>query len=535
MSILSFVALSDWFLLAVVLASLLYIRATQYRAYWKSQNLVHEKLSLFFGPQLKHLFKPFHIVDQELYKKHGRLFGSFEDGKPVLYVAQPDLIKLVLVKDASKSQRKVVRSEDPLLDNLLPNVEPEKWRKIRSATSPAFTTSKLRKMQAIIDSCAALLSKRLKGVARESQDIDLKGFFGQYTFNSVAKCSFGANLPPNSPEEKSMIEGAKCALFVKITPFIVLKALLVKLCQAFHERFFNPEAFNFYKHATLNIIQKREKNKIKNEDFLQIMLNAKEASIHSEPSRHSVLSPEEESSPLKPENVKNLTEDEALAQCVLFFLAGQDATSSTLSLVTYMLALNPGVQDKLHAEVDECFRKHGNTPSYDEISKLPYLDCVVSEALRLMPTATRLERAPTEDYVLGDTGIKVPRDCSIVIPIYAMHNDPDFFPEPDVFNPDRFSKENVGSIGPYTYLPFGAGPRNCIGMRFAMQILKTGLLHAVHSTQFVRCPRTKVTPEFQAGFGLLQAKELFVGIRERNNCMEDSSSIPPHPKLTEEH
>ncbi|KAK8756636.1 hypothetical protein V5799_000665 [Amblyomma americanum] len=487
MSILSFVALSDWFLLAVVLASLLYIRATQYRAYWKSQNLVHEKLSLFFGPQLKHLFKPFHIVDQELYKKHGRLFGSFEDGKPVLYVAQPDLIKK-------------------------------------------------QKMQAIIDSCAALLSKRLKGVARESQDIDLKGFFGQYTFNSVAKCSFGANLPPNSPEEKSMIEGAKCALFVRITPFIVLKALLVKLSQAFHERFFNPEAFNFYKHATLNIIQKREKNKIKNEDFLQIMLNAKEASrIHSEPSRHSVLSPEEESSPLKPENVKNLTEDEALAQCVLFFLAGQDATSSTLSLVTYMLALNPGVQDKLHAEVDECFRKHGNTPSYDEISKLPYLDCVVSEALRLMPTATRLERAPTEDYVLGDTGIKVPRDCSIVIPIYAMHNDPDFFPEPDVFNPDRFSKENVGSIGPYTYLPFGAGPRNCIGMRFAMQILKTGLLHAVHSAQFVRCPRTKVTPEFQAGFGLLQAKELFVGIRERNNYMEDSSSIPPHPKLTEEH
>lgn len=529
MAFLCFFGFSEWVLLVAVLCSLLYMRLARYRNYWKDQNLVHEPLSLFFGPQLKYLFKPYHVVEQELYKKHGRLFGSFEDGKPVLYVAEPDLVKLVLVKDASQSQRRVCRSEDPILSNLIGSVGPDKWKVIRSATSPAFTTGKLRKMQTIVDNCAAAMSKRLKEAARESRDVDLRGFFGQYTVDVMANCSFGAKLPPNSPEIEFLIKGGRNAFFVEITPLLVLRALLQQLSQAFHERFFNAKAFECYKRATLDIIQKREEIKVRNEDFLQMMMNAKEASkAHTEFAEQSALSPEAQYPPLTPGNIKNLSEEEALAQCVGFFLAGQDTTSSTISFAAYLLALNPGVQQRLRAEVDECFRKQGNTPSYDEISKLPYLDCVLNETLRMMPSGARLERALNEDYVLGNTGIKVPRDCSIVIPTYAMHHDPELFPEPEVFSPDRFNEENVKSIRPYTYMPFGAGPRNCIAMRFAIQILKTCLLHAVHDVQFVRCAKTKDPPEFQVGFGLLQPKELVVGIRER--CGQPAISTHSSPE-----
>lgn len=80
----------------------------------------------------------------------------------------------------------------------------------------------------------------------------------------------------------------------------------------------------------------------------------------------------------------------------------------------------------------------------------------------------------------------------------------------------RFSDENVGSIQPYTYLPFGAGPRNCIGMRFALQAVKLSLLHSVHSVEFVRTGKTKVPLEFHKGFGILNAKEIIVGIRNRS-------------------
>uniref|UniRef100_V5H8T9 Putative cytochrome n=1 Tax=Ixodes ricinus TaxID=34613 RepID=V5H8T9_IXORI len=151
-----------------------------------------------------------------------------------------------------------------------------------------------------------------------------------------------------------------------------------------------------------------------------------------------------------------------MAQCVLFFLAGQDTTSSVISFTLYLLAIHPEIQAKLREEVDDCFKKHGPEPSLDVISKLRYLHGVVSESLRMFPPATRLERSALNDYVLGDTGIKVPKGCMVVVPVYSMHHDPDNFPDPTTFDPERFSDENIDSIRPYTYLPFGAGPRNCI-------------------------------------------------------------------------
>ncbi|KAL1441623.1 hypothetical protein MTO96_008582 [Rhipicephalus appendiculatus] len=505
MSFLSFFVFYDWLFLAITVGVLLYLRASRHRNYWRNQNVVHEKFSLFFRPQLKHLFKPLHVVDQELYKKHGRLFGSFEDGKPVLYVAEPDLLKLILVKDAALTQRKVVEFEDPILSNLMVNVAPDQWRKLRTATSPAFTSGKLRKMQAIIDSCAHFTSERLKKAATASQNVDMKGFYGHFTLDAVASCSFGVKLSPNSPEEGSFIRSAKNVFFAEVTPTVMLSALVQKVGLAFRKRIFNEKAFDFYKNATIDIIKKREENNVK--------WTKQTAASGEKVTEGSDF----EGSPQKPQDVKNLTEDEALAQCVLFFLAGQDTASTTTSFASYLLAVNPHAQKKLQAEVDECFRKHGSSPSYDVVSKLPYLDCVVNETLRLMTPAPRLERVFHEDYMLGDTGIKVSKDCMVVVPIHSLHRDPEFFPEPDVFNPDRFNEENNNSIRPYTFLPFGAGPRNCIGSRFAEQLVKTCLLHAVHNVQFVKCPKTKVPLEYRPGFGLLNPKDLVVGVRERSS------------------
>lgn len=132
-----------------------------------------------------------------------------------------------------------------------------------------------------------------------------------------------------------------------------------------------------------------------------------------------------------------LTEDEAMAQCVLFFLAGQDTTSSVISFATYLLALHPEVQSKLRKEADECFAANKDGPSLDTVTKLKYLHAVVSETLRMYPPGIRIERSPIEDYVLGDTGITLPKGCVIGVPVYAMHYDPAFFPNPTVFDPER--------------------------------------------------------------------------------------------------
>ncbi|XP_075749476.1 cytochrome P450 3A24-like isoform X3 [Rhipicephalus microplus] len=467
---------------------------------------------------MKQLYKPLHVVDQELYRKHGRLFGSFEDGKPVLYVAEPDLLKLILVKDSGLTQRKVVEVDDPVMRNVMLNVPPDQWKKLRTATSPAFTSGKLRKMQVIIDSCAQLTSERLKKAATASEDVDLKGFYGHFSLDAVASCSFGVKLSQNSPEEGSFIRSAKNVFFAEVTPYVVLCALFQKLGHTFRKRIFNRKSFEFYKNATIDIIKKREENNIRHEDFLQMMMNAKEVAKQTSASEEkTVFGSDFEGSVPKLQDVKNLTEEEALAQCVLFFLAGQDTASTTASFASYLLAINPHTQEKLQAEVDDCFRKHGSSPSYDVVSKLPYLESVVNETLRVMTPGSRVDRVFHEDYMLGETGIKISKDCVVLIPIYSLHHDPEFFPEPDVFNPDRFSEENIDSIRPYTFLPFGAGPRNCIGSRFAQQLVKTCLLHAVHNVQFVKCPKTKVPLKYRPGFGILSPEDLVVGVRERSS------------------
>ncbi|KAH7975922.1 hypothetical protein HPB52_006799 [Rhipicephalus sanguineus] len=181
----------------------------------------------------------------------------------------------------------------------------------------------------------------------------------------------------------------------------------------------------------------------------------------------------------------------------------------------YLLALHPEVQQRLQEEVDRCFEENGEEPSLDDIYKLKYLNCVISESLRLYPPAVRYERTACQDFVLGSTGIKLSKGCIVGIPVYAMHHSPEYFPDPEKFDPDRFSDENIGSVRPYSYLPFGAGPRNCIGMRFALQALKMCLLHVVHSVELVQTENTKVPLKMVVSFGLLTAEDITIGVRKR--------------------
>ncbi len=119
------------------------------------------------------------------------------------------------------------------------------------------------------------------------------------------------------------------------------------------------------------------------------------------------------------------------------------------------------------------------------------MDSVVMESLRLYPPATSLERVASEDYVLGNTGIKIKKGQLIHFPAYAIHRDPENFPEPNSFKPERFFPENR-THHPYTHLPFGAGPRNCVGMRLALLEIKLALIHSVYKFKFSTTTNTQV-------------------------------------------
>lgn len=150
-----------------------------------------------------------------------------------------------------------------------------------------------------------------------------------------------------------------------------------------------------------------------------------------------------------------------------FMFAGHDTTSSGLSWAFYMLGLHPVIQKKVQQELDDVL---GDDPdkiiTLDDIKELKYLDCVLKETRRLLPPTPFIARDLEEDTNIN--GYTIPKGTSCGILIYMLHRDPDVFPNPEVFDPDRFLLRNASKRHPFAYVPFSAGPRNCIGQRFAI-------------------------------------------------------------------
>ncbi|PRD21810.1 UNVERIFIED_CONTAM: Cytochrome P450 3A8 [Trichonephila clavipes] len=218
-------------------------------------------------------------------------------------------------------------------------------------------------------------------------------------------------------------------------------------------------------------------------------------------------------------NGNPLSTNELIAQCVIFFLAGFETTASTLAFVSFYLALNPDVQDKLVAEIDETVKAGNSELTYEAIQNMKYLDNVISETLRINPPSARLERVASEDYKLGDTGIVIPKHTIVTIPIYAIHRDPKYFPDPEKFDPDRFTPEERVKRSPYVFMPFGAGPRNCVGMRFALVEVKVCLAYVLSNFKIKKSPQTKVPLEYLIGNGLLQPKDVTLQFELRDSCL----------------
>lgn len=440
----TFINLPEWLLLAVTAGVLFYLYAARNSNYWKKQNVVHEKFSLVFGPATSVLFKPVHVLDQERYLKMGRVFGYFEGGRPALTVGDPDLVKLVLVKDfPTLCNRRLVDFFDPILDNMMATAPVDLWRKIRPSSSPAFTAAKMRKMNNLIQDCARVTSEHLKNAAEEGKDVDVKRFYGHYALDVIAKCAFGTELDSLKDANNQFVANASKAFSGGINLAVIFFVLCPALMRVLKPKILSPEPFRYFKQVCLAIIRERRRQHRRHEDFLQLMMDAQEGTLADS----AEDAPGKESAEILDLDcgVKNgvtfvtraLSEDEALAQCVQFFVAAHDGISTVLACAAYLLALNPEAQEKLRTEADECFTTHGNNPSLDVISRLPYIHCVISETMRLYPPAPRLDRTASKEYVMGDTGIRVPKDSIVTVPIYAMHRDPEFFPDPDKFNPER--------------------------------------------------------------------------------------------------
>uniref|UniRef100_UPI003B50743C cytochrome P450 4C1-like n=1 Tax=Harmonia axyridis TaxID=115357 RepID=UPI003B50743C len=154
-----------------------------------------------------------------------------------------------------------------------------------------------------------------------------------------------------------------------------------------------------------------------------------------------------------------------------FLFEGHDTTSIALSMLILLLANHKEVQERVIEEIDQVLGKKAKNPTHEDLPKLEYLECCIKETLRLYPSVPSIGRIAGEDFTTT-TGYRIPKGTIMLIQIYDLHRDASVFPEPEKFNPDRFKPENTMNRNSFAYIPFSAGPRNCIGQKFAMWEMK---------------------------------------------------------------
>ncbi|KAL7646993.1 UNVERIFIED_CONTAM: hypothetical protein RMT77_002250 [Armadillidium vulgare] len=209
-----------------------------------------------------------------------------------------------------------------------------------------------------------------------------------------------------------------------------------------------------------------------------------------------------------------LTEENIREEVDTFMFEGHDTTAAGINWTIYLLGLNPEIQEKVYKELESIFEKSERPASYADIREMNYLECCIKESLRLLPSVPYFSRCLTEDMIID--GYLIPKETDTVVVPYALHRDPKHFPDPLKFQPERFLPENSVKRNPYAYIPFSAGPRNCIGQKFAL------LEEKVVLSSFFRKFRVESLEKFEdlklSGDLIMRPEEeMFVKIFSRND------------------
>ncbi|XP_069342594.1 cytochrome P450 3A4-like isoform X2 [Eulemur rufifrons] len=420
------------------------------------------------------------------------LYLVYDGRLPLLAITDPDMIKTVLVKECYSA----FTNRRPLgpvgfMKSAVSFSQDEEWKRIRALLSPTFTSGKLKEMFPIISQYADVMVRNLRQEAEKGKTVSFKDIFGAYSMDVITATSFGVNIDSlNNPQDPFVEKTKKLLKFDFLSPFFLsirLFPFLIPIFEALNISVFPKDVTNFLKNSVKRMKESRLQDKQKHRvDFLQLMIDSQNS---KETESHKVLS-----------------DEEMIAQSIIFMFGGYETTSSVLSFIMYELGTHPDVQKKLQEEIDAALPN--KTPvTYDALLQMEYLDMVVNETLRLFPIAGRIERVCKKDVEIK--GVFIPKGVVVFIPTKALQRDPKYWPEPEEFRPERFSKKNKDNIDPYLYMPFGNGPRNCIGMRFALMNMKLALIKILQNFSFKPCKETQIPVQLSRK-GLLQPEKPIV-------------------------
>lgn len=468
------------------------------------------------------------------------IFGSYHFTEPNFTVTDPAAIRQITVTDYAHfiDHRPFVRDAErtePIFGKCLFMLNGDRWRDMRTTLTPAFTSSKLRRMLPLVAECceqyAADLHEDIAG--RQSLDVEAKDLMKRYLIDVIASTAFGYRINSWRQRSNRVYTTARDTMHFH-TGWNLVKMTLVgvwpRLCDWLGLRLIRPEHVRFYHDLVHGTMAYRERKGIRRPDMIELLSDARRGFLKYEEDRQRqfLLNGDGELGETGSEDVHGQQRrfwdaDDVTAQCYVFFYAGAENSSTLLAFVAQELMENQAIQARLRAELDEVRERlpaDQQTPSFDVLMSLPYLDAVVMETLRKWPSSIVLDRYCVQDCELRlSTGrtVQMRAGDGITIPVIGIHRDGSYHAEPERFDPERFAlAERREQIAAFTYMPMGVGPRNCIGWRFAMMAVKAWLFRLLTEFELVAGERSQIPARTSAGGLLLRVRGgSWVKLRER--------------------
>ena len=382
--------------------------------------------------------------------KHG---GIYILTFPIYMFVHLDYLKNVVEDDGHFCDRLLVGNPkvEPLHAHLM-NLKGTQWRDMRTKLRPSFTAGKTKMMFDIIKQCQDCLVKKVENLG----SVEVVELCKNFTTDVIGSCAFGLDCKSMENEISPFKIYGRRAL-----PTTTLSRLKLTFFSNFPRlgsflniRTIDKDVHDFFMNLAHEVIEYREKNGNTRYDFIQSLIEIKKSG--------------------------SLTVEDIAAQTFVFFLAGFETSALLMTWTLYELAKNLEIQERLRDEICDVLEKFDGKISYQSLQEMKYFDQVMNgeflgafargktqiyflETMRKFPPVPFVNRVCTKDYKMPNEDTIIEKGTAVVIPILGIHRDADYYPDPEKFDPGRFSEENKKKMHSCVYIPFGKGPRSCIG------------------------------------------------------------------------
>lgn len=507
---------------------LVYWSCMQHFRYWKDRGVPYMESNCIFGSVADQILKKSswneHSESCYGFLKGNGFGGAFLFRTPIFMICDPRLIEKVLVQDfAYFHDRGNVNLNEPLNKTLF-NARGGKWRLMRHSLAPSFTSLKIKGMIGQTLKCSDYVLDQINETINTGKPLEMDSVVFVYAVEVIASCVFGVQLLADGKEAKNFKKTIN--VMYDTNPLRTVRYLLTLICPKIFKLLglsqIAQPVTDFFVNLTKATIAYRVQNNIVRNDFLQLMIYLKDQGkrvlpdiLDSFSEVNKMLDKEspEFSNRIGLSNEQLITEDEIAALLFNFITAGLRPSAGTISFALFEVAKNVIIQNKVHEDIDSAMNNKPKTWNYETLKEMTYLDQVIQETLRMYNFNSFLAREVSKPYQLPGTALVLEKGMLVFIPLAGLHADPNHYPSPHVFDPERFSGNNY-KPNPF-FMPFGNGPRICIAVKFAVLTIKVCLArvlseYSVGISEKMRSPlvldKNEFYPKAKDGIWLTFAK-----------------------------